>query len=113
MGYLFGQCVCVFWLVLAPSCWFQNCAMAMDSKTIIPVFLSSTGLRSAIKEARFRRVPELQRRFVLNRCLDARLGTEPGTGIDKSGEFIHGMALLQFSASWTPLLVMNDEKRAM
>ena len=115
MRSLFGDWLCVsvqaFW---APQLFVPVCVLiAMDSKTVIPIFLSSTSLKSAVKEARLRRVPELQRRTILNCCQDASINVEPGVGIDRTGEFIQGMALIQLSSAWNPLLVMNDQKRAM
>ena len=50
---------------------------------------------------------------MLQRCRDANIDENPGQGVDHTGEFIVGMALARYDATWSQLYPMNDEKRAM
>ena len=83
------------------------------SKTCVPVFLCSPGTNSANKLQRLRRLPALQRDFLLQRCRDSDIDVLPGQGTDLIGEYIVGMALVLFDSTWNQLYSMNDEKRAM
>ena len=77
--------------------------------TCVPIFLCTQATSTANKLQRLRRIPALQREFLLQRCRDVNIDENPGQGVDHTGEFIVGMALVRYDATWSQLYPMNDE----
>ena len=83
------------------------------AESLVPVFISTPTSRRDAKSLRLRRMPKRHHDFVRARCEDANVSATPGEAPDRDGENIIGVALLQYQSTWSPLLPMDDEKRAM
>ena len=81
--------------------------------TAVPVFICTPQLKPNAKAARLNRLPRHLKEFVEGQCKDALVGTLAGEPPDTVGEFIVGAAWVRFQSQWSPMLPMNDQKRAM
>ena len=100
-----------FVLAQAQFLFFEE-AMA-TTETLVPLFLSSADLKATAKLHRLNHLPRLQQTFVKTLCSDNGISVLPEEAPDAKGEHIVGAALIRFSATWSPLLPMNEQKRSM